>query len=72
MSRRGYVAKFLGGLQCVVGAVAAVFAYIVYANALVREQLSVGEGEVALYMLVLVVFGVFSIASGMILLRENC
>lgn len=61
----------MGGFQCVVGAIASVFAYIVYAGASVREQLSISQDEVTLFMFVFIVFGVFSIASGMILLREK-
>jgi hypothetical protein len=44
----------------------------VYASASVREELSMGQGEVALFMFVFLVFGVFSMMSGMILLREEC
>jgi hypothetical protein len=55
-----------------VGAIASTFAYVIYASAPVREELSISQGEVALFMFVFLVFGVFSIVSGMILMREKC
>jgi uncharacterized protein with PQ loop repeat len=62
----------MGGFQCVVGAIASTFAYAIYASASVREELSISQGEVALFMFVFLVFGVFSIVSGMILMHEKC
>jgi len=55
-----------------VGAITSTFAYVIYANAAVREELSISQREVALFMFVFLVFGVFSIVSGMILMREKC
>lgn len=55
-----------------IGATASVFAYILYASASVREELSVAQGEVTLFLSILLVFGVFSMLSGMVLLREKC
>ncbi len=54
------------------GAAASVFAYIIYASEPIREELSITLGEVTLFMFILLVFGVFSMLSGMILLREKC
>ena len=62
----------LGGLQCIIGAAASVFAFMIYASAPIREELSIGEEEMPLFMFVFLVFGVFSVVSGMILLREKC
>jgi hypothetical protein len=62
----------VGGFQCVVGAIVSIFAYVIYASAPVREELSISQGEVTLFMFVLLVFSVFSMVSGMILLREKC
>jgi hypothetical protein len=55
-----------------VGAIVSILAYVIYASAPVREELSINQGEVALFMFVFLVFSVFSIVSGMILLREKC
>jgi len=71
-SFRKYVSKILGGFQCVVGVLVSIFAYVIYASAPVREELSINKGEVTLFMFVFLVFGVFSMVSGMISLREKC
>jgi hypothetical protein len=54
------------------GLAASALAFMIYTSASVREDLSIGEEEITLFMLVLLVFGVFSIVSGIILLREKC
>jgi len=54
------------------GSAASILAFTIYASASVREELSIGKEEIALFMFMLLVFGVFSIVSGMILLREKC
>ncbi len=69
MSVRRCLFRVLGGLQCVIGSVVSVLAFMIYVSPLVREELSIGEGEVSLFMLVLLVFGTFFIASGMVLVN---
>jgi len=54
------------------GGLASTFAYVIYASASVQEELSINQEEVPLFMFVFLVFGVFSIVSGMILMREKC
>jgi hypothetical protein len=54
------------------GSAASVLAFTIYVRASVREELSIGEEEITLFMFMFLVFGVFSIVSGMILLREKC
>jgi hypothetical protein len=50
---------------------ASVFAYIVYANADMRQILDIGEGEVGIVMLLLLISGIFSIMSGAKLMSEE-
>jgi hypothetical protein len=69
---RKNVARIAGGFQCVAGVLSSVFSYMIYVNAWIREELSIEQEEIALFMFIFLVFGVLSIASGMILLRENC
>jgi len=61
----------IGGIQCVLGAAASVFAYLVYASPSIRETLSIIPEEVFLLILLFLVFSVVSIASGIILIRED-
>jgi len=53
------------------GAIALVLAYATYAVAPFQEALGIGGGEIVLFMFAFLVFGVFSVISGVILLRVN-
>ncbi|MCL6579004.1 MAG: hypothetical protein K6T73_06405 [Candidatus Bathyarchaeota archaeon] len=67
---RRTVSRFIGGTQCVLGVVASVFAFIIYASPSTREAIAItSEGEVYLYMFLSLIFGVFSILSGLLLIR---
>jgi len=68
---RRAVSQFIGLIQCGLGGVASVFAYLVYASPSIRDALSVTPNEVYLYMFLLLVFGMFSILSGLLLIREE-
>jgi len=70
-SVRRRVSRIAGGFQCVLGATASIFAYIVYASTPIQEKLSISQGEVTLFMFILLVFGVFSVLSGIVLLHEK-
>jgi hypothetical protein len=64
------ISQFIGGIQCVLGVVASVFAFIIHISSSMRETLAiVSEGEVYLYMFLSSIFGVFSILSGLLLVR---
>jgi|GEM_PF-2380630 hypothetical protein len=64
------ISQFIGGIQCVLGVVASVFAFIIYTSSSMRETLAIAsEGEVYLYMFLSSIFGVFSILSGLLLVR---
>lgn len=67
---RKIISRFIGGTQCVLGVLASVFTFIIYASPLIREMLAVtSEGEVYFYMFLSSIFGVFSILSGLLLIR---
>ncbi|MEM2937566.1 MAG: hypothetical protein QXJ63_03370 [Candidatus Bathyarchaeia archaeon] len=69
---RKMISQFIGGLQCVIGVTATVFAYIIYAYPVVRETIAItSEGELYLYMFISSIFGVFSILSGLLIIREE-
>lgn len=61
----------MGGIQCVLGGMASMFAYIVYVNADMQQILDIDERELGVIMLLLLVFGIFSIVSGAKLLGEE-
>jgi len=61
----------VGGIQCVLGGMASMFAYIVYVNADMQQILDIDERELGVIMLLLLVFGIFSIVSGAKLLGEE-
>lgn len=64
------ISQFIGGIQCVIGMLASVFAFAIYISASMRETLAITlEGEVYLYMFLSSIFGVFSILSGLLLIR---
>jgi len=66
------VSRFVGGIQCVLGVLASVFAFVIYASPSVRETVAItSEGEVYLYMFLSLIFGVFSILSGLLLVSEE-
>jgi hypothetical protein len=68
---RRLISRFVGGTQCALGALASVFAFLVYASLSIREAIGItSEAEVYLYMFLSLVFSVFSILSGLFLLRE--
>jgi hypothetical protein len=61
----------VGGLQCGLGGFASVFAYLVYASSSIRDMLAIASDEVPLYMFLFLVFGMFSILSGFLLVHEK-
>jgi len=68
---RRMASRLVGGIQCGLGGLASVFAFLIYASPLIREALAITYEEVYLYMFLFLVFGVFSILSGLLLLREE-
>ena len=68
---RKSVARFIGIIQCGLGGVASVFAYLVYASPSIRDALAITSSEVYFYMFLFLVFGMFSILSGLLLVREE-
>jgi len=68
---RKVVSRLVGGIQCGLGGLAWTLAYLVYASQPMRDALAITYEEIALYMFLLLVFGMFSILSGLILVREK-
>lgn len=55
-----------------IGAFATVFAYVLYYNLFeIQTLLNVPQSDAVLYMLVLIVFGLLSIISGLFLANEH-
>jgi len=62
----------VGLAQSGIGAFATVFAYILYHDFLgVQAVLNIPQKDVLLYMLVLIVFGLLSIISGLFLVNKQ-
>jgi len=68
---RKVVSRIIGGVQCGLGGIASVFAYLVYANPSIRDALAITPEEVYFYMFLFLVFGMFSVLSGLLLVREK-
>jgi len=72
LSIRRKVSIVAGLAQSMAGAFATVFAYVLYYNFLgMQEVLNVPPRDVLLYMLILIVFGLLSIISGLFLVNEQ-
>jgi hypothetical protein len=62
----------IGFAQGIIGGFAAAFAYVLYYNFFgIQTVLNVPQQDVLLYMLVLIVFGILSIISGLFLVNER-
>lgn len=62
----------VGAAQSTIGALAGIAAYILYSDLFgLRAWLNVTAEFVLLYMLILIVFGFFSVISGLFLLAER-
>jgi multisubunit Na+/H+ antiporter MnhB subunit len=72
MTIRRKISIFIGLTQGVLGALSTTFAYVLYYNLFdIQTLLSVPQSDVLLYMLVLIVFGLLSITSGLFLTNEQ-
>jgi multisubunit Na+/H+ antiporter MnhB subunit len=71
MKLRGAVFKIVGVTQGVIGALAVIFAYLLYSNNFgLQDRLNI-SGDLPLYLLVLILFGLFSIISGFCFICEK-
>ena len=68
---RRVMSRLIGGVQCWLGGLAVTLAFLVYGSPSVRDVLAVTSEEVYLYMFLFLVFGMFSILSGLLLVREE-
>jgi len=72
MSIRRKFSFFVGLAQSIIGASATVFAFILYHNFLgIQAVFNVTAKDVVLYMLILIIFGLLSIISGLFLINER-
>lgn len=76
MNSVGKVRKALsfvvGRIQCGLGGIAAVLAFLVYASSSLQETLAITlQEEVYLYMFLLLVFSLFSTLSGLLLIHRE-
>jgi len=72
MRLRRIPALIIGAVQSLIGVSAVVSAYALYTDFFsLREWLDVSNEFLSLYMLILIVFGFFSIMSGLFLLAEK-
>jgi len=72
LSIRRKVSIVVGLAQSMIGAFTAVFAYVLYHDFFgMQSVLNVPKKDVVLYMLVLIVFGLLSIISGLFLVNEQ-
>jgi ABC-type Na+ efflux pump permease subunit len=69
---RRNVSIAVGLTQSIIGALATIFAYLLYHNFLgIQTMLNVPSKDVILFMLVLIVFGLLSIISGLFLVNKK-
>jgi len=71
MGLRKIVAAILGALEVAIGALAIIFAYVLFHNFFdAQGLLEISEENVSMYMFFLFVFGFISIISGLFLIQE--
>lgn len=68
---RKIISQVVGGVQCVLGGLMSILAYLVYASSQIQNLFGIPPAEVYLYMFIFLVLGVFSIISGMLLIQEK-
>jgi hypothetical protein len=68
---RKAVTWLVGGIQCALGGLAAVVAFLVYSSQSLRETLAIAFQDIYVYMFLLLVFSVFSIVSGLFLVHRE-
>ncbi len=68
---RRAVSLLIGGVQCGFGVLASILTFLIYASPTVREAFAIASEEVYLYMFLLLVFGILSVLSGLLLAREQ-
>jgi len=68
MIRIGKAASIIGGIQCGLGGLVSVVAFLIYASSSIRDALAITLEEVYLHIFLFLVFGIFSIFSGLLLI----
>jgi len=67
---RKIVSQLIGAIQCGLGVLALISAYIIYASPSTRDLLAITSEEIYLYMFLFFIFGLFSILSGLLVRKE--
>ena len=71
MEARKIVSKVVGVAQSGIGVLAVIFAYILYYNLFdIQGMLNTSAQNAPLYMLILLIFGLLSVISGLFLIYE--
>jgi len=71
MRVRKIFSRIIGVMQGAMGALAVIFAYVLYHNFFnLQDVLNVTAGNLSLYILFLLIFGLLSIISGLFLIYE--
>lgn len=68
---RKVVSQVVGGIQCVLGGLMSILAYLVYASSQIQNLFGITPTDVYFYMFIFLVLGVFSIISGLLLVQEE-
>jgi hypothetical protein len=67
------ISRVVGLLQAFIGGMALIFAFLLFYNFFgVQAVLGLSVENIELYMLVFIVFGLFSIINGLLLFYEQC
>jgi len=67
---RRIVSQLIGAIQCGLGVSALISGYVLYASPSTRDLLAATSEEIYLYMFLFLIFGVFSILSGLLVRKE--
>jgi len=71
MRVRKTISRIVGVVQGAIGALAIIFAYVLYHNFFnLQDMLNVTAGNLLLYILFLLIFGLLSMISGLFLVYE--
>lgn len=68
---RKVISQIIGGIQCVLGGLASAFAILIYTSQSIRDTIAVTSDEIYFYMFLFFIFGLFSIMSGLLLVRDG-
>lgn len=68
---RRILSFLIGAIQFGIGGLASILTYLIYSSSSLREALAISSEEIYLFMLISAIFGVLSIASGLLLIQQK-